>query len=368
MNILNIIQCTNLGGMEHSNLLRLKYYMEKGHNVRVVSLHPPGLGAKLYEAAGIPVSGCEYLGKFGLLTHYKLRGIVKSHPADIVFVTGASLSSCLAASIHHVPLILFIHYHHGSSIASKIKWGIFYRIIGKKFDKISFCSDFIRTEAEVISPGLSKKFLTLRNIFELPSYSKLSDQHKARRNLGLPLDVPIIGNAGWLIQRKRFDLFLEVAANVMKEVHNLHIAIAGSGNLEPSLKHYSHQLGLTGRISWLNWLPNLTDFYRSLDVLIFNSDFDALGRTPIEAMAHNIPVVSSVSYGGLSEVIINGENGYLLAEHDVDKLAFYTIKLITNDTLRNEMANNGRKWVENNLSITKITPYLDQLLSDIFLK
>lgn len=351
--------------MEQANLLFMKYYLEKGHKVRVVSMHPPGAGAHLYEAAGIPVSGCEYLGKFGVFTHHKLRRIVKSHPADIVFVTGASISSCLAASIHHVPLVLFVHYHHGLSIASKLKWGIFYRIFSKKFDKITFCSDFIRAEAEAIFPGLSKKSLTLRYIFEVPSYSTLPDQQKARRNLGLPLDVPLIGNAGWLVQRKRFDLLFEVAACMMKEINNLHIAIAGSGDLESSLKNYAHQLGLTGRISWLNWLPDLTDFYRSLDVLIFNSDFDALGRTPIEAMAHNIPVVSSVSYGGLSEVITNGENGFLLAEHDVDKMASYAINLIKNDTLRNTITNNGRNWIENNLSATNIAPYLDQLLSDI---
>ncbi len=42
MKVLNIIQCSNLGGMEQSTLESLTELKNKGHDVEMVSLHPAG--------------------------------------------------------------------------------------------------------------------------------------------------------------------------------------------------------------------------------------------------------------------------------------------------------------------------------------
>lgn len=362
MNILNIIQCVNLGGMERSNLLMMKYYKEQGHEVTVVSLHPPGPGKPLYEEAGIPVIGCEYRGKFGLLSHHKLRKIVKSRPADVIFVTGASISSCLAARLHRVPRILCVHYHHGNTFKNRIKWRIFYYSILNDFDTVTFCSDFIRSEAESILPKLARKSVTLRNIIEIPNRLGGEEKSLARGRLGLPLGVPIIGNAGWLTNRKRFDVLLKTARSVMLKVPDLNVAIAGGGECETMLRKMAQDLGLMDRVYWLGWLPDLADFYQGLDVMVFNSDFDAFACTPIEAMAWGIPVVASVSYGGLREVIVNGENGFLIDNHNVEQLSNYVETLLMISQKRKDIGIAGRKSIENNFSAHIVGNHLNKLL------
>ena len=352
--------------MERSNFLRMKYYRLQGHRVRLISLHPIGAGAPLYEEAHMPVMGCDYQGKFGLISHHKLRKLVKSYPADVIFVTGPSISSCLAASAQRVPRILCVHYHHGFTLAQRLKWKAFYAYFSKTFVKITFCSDFIRSEAESIYPPLEQKSVTLKNIFEIPPESEIKKKSEARGKLGLPLKVPIIGNAGWFINRKRFDLLLIIASFMIKEIPDLHVAIAGGGECESMLKQLAQDLGLKDRVHWLGWLMDLSDFYKSIDVLVFNSDFEALGRTPVEAMAYGVPVVASVSYGGIKEALRNNESGFLIEEHDVMQLVGYTSTLLHDDNLRREMGNSGRKWVEKNLSSEIIGEQLDRLLQNCF--
>ncbi len=62
-------------------------------------------------------------------------------------------------------------------------------------------------------------------------------------------------------------------------------------------------------------------YYQAWDVTLFNSDSDALPRTPMEAACHGAIIVASVLYGGLGEFVTHGRNGYLLDQHDPAELA-----------------------------------------------
>ena len=64
-----------------------------------------------------------------------------------------------------------------------------------------------------------------------------------------------------------------------------------------SLQKLSVSLGIAERVYWTGWLSDLAPFYAGIDVLLFNSDWDALGMTPVEAMSHCVPVVASVERG-----------------------------------------------------------------------
>src|SRR5581483_10576503 len=71
-------------------------------------------------------------------------------------------------------------------------------------------------------------------------------------------------------------------------------AIAGDGPERASLESLARETGISKSVRWLGWLKDMTSFYQALDVLQFNSDWDALGLTPVEAMSFGIPVVCSV--------------------------------------------------------------------------
>jgi glycosyltransferase involved in cell wall biosynthesis len=80
-------------------------------------------------------------------------------------------------------------------------------------------------------------------------------------------------------------------------------------------------------------VQNLTPYYQAWDTLLFNSDFDTLPCAPLEAASHGCPSVASCRYGGLSEFIVHRKTGFLLAEHEPEKLADFAVQLAENPEL-----------------------------------
>ncbi len=101
------------------------------------------------------------------------------------------------------------------------------------------------------------------------------------------------------------------------------------------------------RIRFLGWQKNLESFYRSLDILLFNSDFDAFGRTPGEAMGYGAVPVASVVRGGLNELVFDGENGFLLNKHDCARMASQIVSLCKDPSMMNEMRAAGSATLNN---------------------
>jgi glycosyltransferase involved in cell wall biosynthesis len=167
--------------------------------------------------------------------------------------------------------------------------------------------------------------------------------------LGIPENAFVIGNAGWLIHRKRFDVLLGVLAR-LQERQSLICVIAGDGPLRADLEALSSELGVSEQVIWLGWRKDLRDFYLALDVLVFNSDWDALGRTPIEALALGTPVVASVQNGGLAEVISDERYGFLTDQHNLEWLASKVQLLRDNAALRNSMVAAARTRIAESCS------------------
>jgi len=318
-----------------------------GYHQHVISLHPLGAGGKILREIGITAVGFPYRGKFGLLTHNLVRNESRQFPADLVMVIGPSVSSALAArSLQDVPKVLNVHYYHGASIRDRIRWAVFYTMFARDYYAIMFNTDFIRREAERIYPPVKEKAIVNPVPIHIPPLPTLEQTKAARINLRLPLDALVIGNAGWLIYKKRFDVLLQVAAALKQDFPKLHVVVAGGGELESSLKGLAVQLGLRERVHWLGWQMDLSNFYRALDLLVFNSEADALGRTPLEAMAYGVPVVASVRYGGLSETLKHGDNGFLIPKHDIEQLKTLCTRLLLDKEYARAIGLKGRETVE----------------------
>src|SRR5439155_3615739 len=65
----------------------------------------------------------------------------------------------------------------------------------------------------------------------------------------------------------------------------------------------AQELAIAERVRWLGWQSSLTAFYRSLDLMVFNTDWDALGRAPLEAIGAGVPVVVSAVHSGSQSVL-----------------------------------------------------------------
>lgn len=328
MKILNLIQCTNLGGMEQASLRLMRGLMEQGHSVQLLSLNPVGRLGPLLVEARIPHEGLPYLGKGGWRSYGLLKKKLKTIHADALIMTGHHLLGSLAlGDFCKGRRVLAIHFHH-EGVKSRWQWQMIYRIACSRFDAVTFPCDFIRNEAQRIYPPVARLAHTVRNPLNIPALAAPNEKMEARKALNLPVDRPLVGNAGWLIQRKRFDVFLRTARKILDRNPDVLFAIAGSGEEEQSLKRLADDLGIAGKIRWLGWQREMSRFHKAIDVLLFNSDWDALPTTPLEAMSFGVPAVCSAIHSGLGEIIDSPEVGFLLSEHDTDALASRVLDLL----------------------------------------
>jgi glycosyltransferase involved in cell wall biosynthesis len=196
-------------------------------------------------------------------------------------------------------------------------------------------------EAISVAPFLKDKARMISTPVESHEPFPTTESEAARKTLGIQEGEFVIGNAGWLIHRKRWDVFLDTCAEVAKKHDRIRLLIAGDGPERASLESRAKELGIFKKIIWMGWQSDLTKFLQSIDLMLFNSDWDAQPRTPLEAMSYAIPVVASIVSGGTREVITDDSVGILIDRHDVGALASNILKLIHAPELRNSIGNAG---------------------------
>ena len=138
------------------------------------------------------------------------------------------------------------------------------------------------------------------------------------------------------------------AQRILKKNPNVLFAIAGSGEEQEQLKKLAAELGITASVRWLGWQREMNNLYKSLDVLLFNSDWDALPTTPLEAMSFGVPTVCSLIHGGLGEILDSREVGFLYPAHDIDVLGDRVLlKLLGHQEEARSVGLAGRAHIQN---------------------
>ncbi len=362
MTILNLIQCTNLGGMEQASLRLMRALKTRGHNFHVLSLNPLGALSQPLDRAGISCEGLEYKGKGGWRTALRLRQKLRKSRPDALIMTGHNLLAMMVLNrCGEGRRLLAVHFHH-QGVKPIWQWRLIYGIARQRFQAISFPSDFVRLEAERSCPAIAPISCTLRNPLPVCQVPARQTRLSARAAFGLPEGAPVIGNAAWLIKRKRLDIFLLVAARVSAKYPDARFLVAGDGPERASLQGFAEKLGIRDRVTWGGWIADLTPFYASLDVLLFNSDFDALPTTPHEAMACGIPVVASALQGGLGETIISSDLGHLFASHNVEALSDAVCSLLKSPERAGAVGRAGQRRIAEMSDPARIAATCEKML------
>ena len=198
MQILNIIQCTNLGGMEQASLRLMKGLRGLGHTCHVLSLNPLGALRSVLEKNEITAEGLAYKGKGGWRSVGQLSRKLKSYKADAVMMTGHNLLAMQALDrLETERMVLAMHFHH-QGVKSPWQWKLIYWMACRRFDAITYPSEFIRNEAIDLYPAIKDLSRVVRNPLEVPILPTAEERNQARAILELPVDAKLIGNAGWL--------------------------------------------------------------------------------------------------------------------------------------------------------------------------
>lgn len=161
---------------------------------------------------------------------------------------------------------------------------------------------------------------------------------------------------------KRIIDVLEIFKDVEKHVKSK-LIIIGEG---PDMEKVNEFLEKNPRlINKIRLLGKVNDLYRILqlsDVFLLPSEQESFGLAALEAMAAQTPVISS-NAGGIPEVNIQGETGYLAEIGNVKAMSNYAIKLLSNDELLLEMKSNAKKQAIR-FDLKNILPLYEQMYDE----
>ena len=182
----------------------------------------------------------------------------------------------------------------------------------------------------------------------------------------LQLGKLVIGVVSRLRHEKGIDVLINAFAIAIQQFPNIHLLIIGNGPDEIKLKKRVSDLELESAITFFgetNWETAIQQM-ALMDIVVVPSRFEGFGLTAAEAMAMGKSVVATDVFG-LSEVVADGQTGFLFPNEDVLTLSNWIIMLCKNPNLRYAMGNNGRikakKMFDLDAYKWKITRLYDQL-------
>lgn len=164
----------------------------------------------------------------------------------------------------------------------------------------------------------------------------------------LPKDaVPILGSIGSFEQRKGHPVLFEAVEELLNSsLPNVHLMMVGDGPDETMLKEKVITLGLEQNISFFPFTRKPNYVFERLDITVLPSlHKEGLPNVLLESMAMGVPVVSS-NIGGVPEIVINGETGFMVEPGDKSALAFAIENIWANKSNYQEMKVKTRKLIE----------------------
>lgn len=136
---------------------------------------------------------------------------------------------------------------------------------------------------------------------------------------------PTVGMVAQLTPSKRQGDFIRAMALVAESCPDARYVLAGEepggpGAYSAGLRDCVREVGLDGSLHFAGFCSDMVSLYADLDIVVLCSDNEAFGRVLIEAMAAAKPVVATRA-GGIGDIVVEGETGYLVDVGDCTGLA-----------------------------------------------
>ena len=157
-----------------------------------------------------------------------------------------------------------------------------------------------------------------------------------------PEDEPLLVHVSNFRPVKRPVDCVEILARVLRSGLKTRLIMVGDGSERTNAEHRARCLGVYDKCSFVGKQPKISDYLSVSDVLLLPSEQESFGLAALEAMACEVPVVAS-RVGGVPEVVIDGETGYLSEVGDVEKMASDVVRLLKDPAVRSEWGKRARE-------------------------
>ena len=174
----------------------------------------------------------------------------------------------------------------------------------------------------------------------------------------------IVGYIGRLSVEKGVQHLVQALPDLLKDRKDIRILIGGDGPLKKNIETVLQAEKLTEYVDLPGWVSNedYPTYLNQLRLLILPSFTEGLPYTMLEAMACGTPVLAT-PVGAIPGVIIDGKTGFIMKNNSPECIAENVIRALSSPDLE-KIANNSRRFVEENFTFDKTVEVWKRLLSE----
>lgn len=193
-------------------------------------------------------------------------------------------------------------------------------------DGVTAVSRFLK-EKTLTNYGIEKDIRVIPNFVDTEKYRRV-DCARVRERFAAPDERILIHVSNFRAVKRVADV-VRVFDEVRKKMP-ARLILVGDGPDRSACELLTRELGIQELVRFLGKQTELVQILSAADLMLMPSQSESFGLAALEAMACGVPVVSS-SVGGLPELQVHGQTGYIAEIGDIDRMARYAVDLLAND-------------------------------------
>ena len=262
----------------------------------------------------------------------------------------------------YVPVVTTLHgtditlVGNNSAFAPVVEFSI------NKSDGVTAVSQSLKDDTMRLFKGIQHDIRVIYNFIDFERFKKTNKEHF--KKIIAPNGERILVHTSNFRKVKR----VEDVVLIFKQVHEKvpsKLLMIGDGPERQHCERLCREIGLCNEVRFLGKQDAIEELLAICDLFVIPSESESFGLAALEAMACEVPVISSNS-GGLPEVNVHGVTGFLSDAGDVDEMAAYAIRLLSDEEMLQQFRQNAlaqaRRFDLNNI-LPDYEAYYEEVLA-----
>jgi len=308
---------------------------------------------------------------YSLSLSVKMSEVIEAEKLDILHVHYAmphATSAYLAQKMVGEDKIKFVTTLHGTDITLVGSHSSFYKITKFSIENsngITCVSNYLKKSTEEIFK-IKKDMRVIYNFVDTERYKR---ENPDRENVDFLKHIKkgdkVISHISNFRPVKKIQNIIKAFCKISREVQSK-LLLVGEGPEATRCKIMVEKLKLEDKVFFLGRYDNIIPVLSASDLYMLPSKSESFGLSALEALSCSVPVIGT-NTGGLSEVVIDGQCGYLCDPNDVKSLANRAIEILCSEELAKKMGKEARKRAklfDSSIIVPQYINYYNEVLNN----
>lgn len=365
MRITLVISTFTAGGAERVMSVMANYWAERGEDMTLITLSPQPndwytLDRRIKRVALDALSSSAHVVQAlreNVRRILRLRRALRGAQPDVIvsFLDKTNVLTLMASWGLGIPVVIS-ERNDPREYNIGLAWSVLRSVLYRRADAIVVQSCAIRDWALKLS-GIKATYVIPNPMRQIGRESEQASKPHASAHAIVAM--------GRLVEQKGFDILIEAFSRCAAKHSDWSLVILGEGPRRASLQTVAEDLGIGERVHLVGQVREPATILKGADLFVLSSRYEGFPNALVEAMACQLPVVSTdCSSGGPRDIIRDGVDGILVPPKDVAALANAMERLMGDQTERQRLGSRAGEVVER-FSLNRVMKLWDDLLTGI---